>query len=95
MTNLVGFEVLTAVSTKMALQPRRQPSKMTNIIFYEYVLFKNNRLRHFNIGLYRRLYIGFTDHFAIQSQDPMNLCCSLNNLFPINNWIIEKQENSV
>jgi hypothetical protein len=42
-----------------------------------------NQHIYFNIN--RRLYMTFIDQFVIQSQEPLNLCCFLNNQFTINN----------
>jgi hypothetical protein len=42
--------------------------------------------------MYRRLYIAFIDHVVIRSQGPLNVCCSLNYQFSINNWISREEE---
>jgi hypothetical protein len=49
------------------------------------MLLKSLTKQHMYLIIYRRLYITLFDQFVIQSQDPLNLCCSVNNQFPINN----------
>jgi hypothetical protein len=47
--------------------------------------------QHIYLNIYCRLCIAFIDHFVIQSQGPLNLCFSVNNQFPINNWISSEE----
>jgi hypothetical protein len=56
-------------------------------------MISNQPTQYFNT--YHRLYIAFTDQYVIQSQDPLNLRCPVNNQFPVKKIESVKKENNV
>jgi hypothetical protein len=45
--------------------------------------------------MYRRLYFAFIYKFVIQSEGPLNLCCSVNNKFPVNSWVSTEESKGL
>jgi hypothetical protein len=51
--------------------------------------------QHIYFNIHRKPHIAFVDQFVIQSQGPLNLCYSINNQFPTNNWISREDRTTI
>jgi hypothetical protein len=64
------------------------PSRMTGKSkegLKKHILLKSLTKQHIYFNIYRRLCVALFVQFVIQSQGPLDLCCSINNQFTINN----------